>query len=255
MREPRSLQEAVARLERMHATQRGARVIAPLAEAYRIERRLAEAEATARDGVRDFPESISTRVVLARVIRDLGRHEEAREAFRDVVGLDPENMEAILFIESTPDPKWEQTNGDTVNRDEATADGNDRPSSAEEAATAGNGRPAFAEDATADERREPAADAPGGSELPRAGEEPVSLSDELAHLSDLFGPSPSGNVDQRADDGLEGIATLTLAEIYARQGLPDKAIEVCELLLGRDPANDEVRGRLEEYRRALAESR
>lgn len=83
--------------------------------------------------------------------------------------------------------------------------------------------------------------------------EPISLSAELAHLSELFSerrccPEP---LAQDPDE----IATLTLAEIYARQGLPDKAVEVCERILARDPDDEEAARRLGEYRNELASAR
>lgn len=83
--------------------------------------------------------------------------------------------------------------------------------------------------------------------------ERVSLSDELAHLSELFSERPTEPTFVEQD--LEGIATLTLAEIYARQGLPDRAVEVCERILARDPQDQEAARRLDEYRNDLASVR
>lgn len=88
-----------------------------------------------------------------------------------------------------------------------------------------------------------------------AGEEPLgpdlasqlSLSSELEHLADLFA-APSGSREAPQD----AIATLTLAEIYARQGLADRAVEVCEAMLRRDPNDAEARARLERYRKEVA---
>jgi tetratricopeptide (TPR) repeat protein len=85
---------------------------------------------------------------------------------------------------------------------------------------------------------------------PRA-ETPGSLSEELAHLSDLFSPRPETGLAERGYE-LSGIATLTLAEIYARQGFPQRAAEVCEMILERRPDDDAARARLAEYRRSLA---
>ncbi len=239
MRELRPLEDAISRLERVFATQRSVRVVAPLAEAYRLERRLGEAEATARDGVRDYPESISIRVVLARSLRDQGRDMDAREAFREVMRLDPENMEALVFVESTPDPRWESP------LEPAPTGPAENEQRAEQPVDASWDTP---QDAAGQSAEEPAA-------AIEATSEPVSLTSELAHLSDLFGPS-AGNPTDREDAGeLTGIATLTLAEIYARQGLPDKAVEVCQQILASDPEDAEALRRLEEYERALAESR
>ena len=79
-------------------------------------------------------------------------------------------------------------------------------------------------------------------------EEPLSLSAELEHLSDLFaGPGTA------VEGPTETIATLTLAEIYARQGLTERAIEVCETILSRSPDDGDAAERLQTYRRQLAE--
>ncbi len=239
MRELRPLEDAISRLERVFATQRSVRVVAPLAEAYRLDRRLGEAEATARDGVRDYPDSISIRVVLARSLRDQRRDADAREAFREVMRLDPENMEALVFVESTPDPRWESP------LEPAPADPPTTEPKTEQPVD-----PAW-DDQTEGARL--SADEPAAAI--EATSEPVSLTSELAHLSDLFGPSSGNPADRDGAGELVGIATLTLAEIYARQGLPDKAVDVCQQILAKDPENADALRRLEEYERALAESR
>jgi len=89
------------------------------------------------------------------------------------------------------------------------------------------------------------AEGPGAT---RAG----GLGEELADLANLF--SVRRPLDEASDDRdpLSGIATLTLAEIYARQSLYERAVEVCETILERSPDDEKARARLEEYRRELA---
>lgn len=93
--------------------------------------------------------------------------------------------------------------------------------------------------------REPDAGAATAIEKPRR--EHTTLSSELAHLADLFA-APSGPKDAPPD----AIATLTLAEIYARQGATERAIEICEAILRRDPDDLEASARLERYRSEMA---
>jgi|GEM_PF-3949746 len=81
---------------------------------------------------------------------------------------------------------------------------------------------------------------------------PRTLHDELSNLADLFSTRPELDEETADADDLSGIATLTLAEIYARQGLPDRAIDVCETILRRDPDDREAKARLEVYRKELA---
>ena len=50
----------------------------------------------------------------------------------------------------------------------------------------------------------------------------------------------------------EAIPTATLAEIYVRQGLPERALEVYERILTEDPSNAEIQSRVRELREILA---
>jgi tetratricopeptide (TPR) repeat protein len=98
-------------------------------------------------------------------------------------------------------------------------------------------------------------DEPEGAEASsdeRAETRVGGLSEELLDLANLF--SVRRPLDEASDDSdqLSGIATLTLAEIYARQGLFDRAIDVCEAVLERSPDDERARDRLDEYRRELA---
>ena len=78
-----------------------------------------------------------------------------------------------------------------------------------------------------------------------------TLSEELAHLADLFA-RPVAETDETGAGEPAGIATLTLAEIYARQGLYGEAARVCERILERDPENERVKAALSDYRRRPA---
>lgn len=100
---------------------------------------------------------------------------------------------------------------------------------------------------------DPIEDEPGAGPDARPTEQSVGgLHDELADLANLF--SVRRPLDEASDesDPLSGIATLTLAEIYARQGLFERAVEVCETILEQRPDDGKARGKLEEYRRELA---
>jgi tetratricopeptide (TPR) repeat protein len=76
---------------------------------------------------------------------------------------------------------------------------------------------------------------------------------ELADLGGLFTPRRPTEDALESDDGLWDIATLTLAEIYARQGLLDQAVDVCVRVLERKPDDEAARSKLEEYRRELTQ--
>ncbi len=194
------------------------RAFAPLAEAYRLEGRSNEALRTARRGADLYPQHTGILVVLARTLAEADERDEAADTYTSVLALDPENLEAAAFLAPPPEP----------------VETPERGSEGEVTRSTEGIEPALTSDAPTEQAGEPL--------------ETGTLSEELAHLADLF-VSPSRNGNAR-DPG--GIATLTLAEIYSRQGLYDKAVEVCEQILEREPDNETVASRLREYREQLA---
>ena len=187
-------------------------VFAPLAEAYRLSGRFESALHTAKRGVEAHPEHLGIRIVLARALADSGGQEEAALAYREVLARDADNLEARAFIDAAEAARR------TASCGAASAD------------------PVSVTGSTEGE------ESPDAVHQSRAG----TLSEELAHLADLFAP-----VSQDSDSpslGPASIATLTLAEIYSRQGLHGKAAEVCERILEREPDNERARSALEEYR-------
>jgi len=185
-------------------------VFAPLAEAYRLAGRLESALRTARLGVDAHPDHLGIRIVLARAIADSEGGRSAVEAYGEVLERDAGNLEARAFIDSA---------GRTLR------------AAHEETAQEGGGVTA----------------PPAGEEAVELGSQTGSLSEELTHLADLFLPTEPGT--DRQSLAPASIATLTLAEIYSRQGLHDKAAEVCERILEREPDNERAREALEDYRR------
>lgn len=197
--EKSTLDSTIDTLERELLDGRGSRACAPLAEAYRLEGKLDDALRVGRAGVQAFPGHVGIRIVLARALAESSQAGDAREAYEEVLRLDPSSSEARIALGLLG-------------------------------------------------RRPTAAPPPAAKQRPDG---PASLSEELAHLSDLFCPRPDTELAGRGCE-FSGIATLTLAEIYARQGFPQRAVEVCELILERRPDDSTARTRLEEYRRSLA---
>ncbi|MGC8724359.1 MAG: tetratricopeptide repeat protein [Acidobacteriota bacterium] len=82
---------------------------------------------------------------------------------------------------------------------------------------------------------------------------PAEASGEEAHFeAGLVLPEPPGRedgargevVEEPAEQAEGGFNTVTLAALYEAQGFPEKAIEVYQRILIRDPENKEVRGRI-----------
>jgi len=203
----------IAELESELARDPSPRVFAPLAEAYRLCGQLDSALRTARRGVEAHPGHVGIRVVLARTIVDSEGREGALSAYGDVLTLDSDNLEARAYLDSMPEPAEEPVEGTAPE---------DTPNEAAPAAP---------------EKTDESGLRPGAG----------SLSEELANLADLFVPTDTNSDGPSLRPA--SIATLTLAEIYSRQGLYGKAADVCERILERDPDNERAKAALEEYRK------
>lgn len=75
-------------------------------------------------------------------------------------------------------------------------------------------------------------------EAPLTAEVPVPLTEEAEPIFDAAGPVAE---PAHAEDLTN---TLTMADLYARQGLVNEARHIYENILARDPGNDDVRGKL-----------
>jgi len=222
----------IAELESELARGPSPRVFAPLAEAYRLSGRLDDALQTARLGIQAHPDHVGIRIVLARAVLDSQGREKALSAYGDVLALDSENLEAQAYRDSAPEPVEAPVESAVTEHPVAEAVGMLAPTEDEVTVGQPDDAPATApEEMTQPGRR------------PGAG----SLSEELAHLADLFLPVGTSSDDPSL--GPASIATLTLAEIYSRQGLYGKAAEVCERILERDPDNEGAKSALDEYRK------
>ena len=207
------LSARISELESELARNPSPRIFAPLAEAHRLSGRLDSALEIARSGIEAHPDHVGIRIVLARALVDSGDGESALSAYNDVLTLDPDSLEAHAYVDPVPEraePRADVVPPTDVPEEEPAPDRDD---------------------------------AAAGCRRAGAG----SLSEELAHLADLFLP-----VQTDADEpslGPSCIATLTLAEIYSRQGLYGEAAEVCERILERDPNNEKAKSALSEYRK------
>jgi len=111
-----------------------------------------------------------------------------------------------------------------------------------------------------EDRNEPSAAAPAVPAAPPEDAAPVStytlpvgtprptLEEHSAHPTSPFRAEALRQAAARveAEAGEGEIVSATLAELYLRQGFPDKALDVYRQLVARDPSNSEARQRLEE---------
>jgi tetratricopeptide (TPR) repeat protein len=88
----------IEKLERRYAENPDGRYFAPLADAYRKTGELAHAIELVRAGLAKHPDYLSAHIVLGRCLLDKKDDAAAGQAFRDVLGLDPENIIALKSL-------------------------------------------------------------------------------------------------------------------------------------------------------------
>jgi len=182
-------------------------VFAPLADAYRKEGKLEEALATCKRGLEKHPSYTSARVVLGRIYQDQKKTDEAQVEFKKVLDQDPDNLMAHSLLGSLFLQK------------------NDFQGAIEEYQKVLTLNPDDEETQTL--LKQAIEKAAGEQKSSKPIKKEISSTEKKA--------SPK-----------ESTATLTIAELYLKQGHFDKAIEVYQELLADDPQNLMLRQKLSE---------
>jgi tetratricopeptide (TPR) repeat protein len=251
------------------------RAFVPLAEAYRQLGDLDEALSLVRDGLDRLPDFASGHLVASRVARDRGDLLAAREHLDRVLDLDPENVLALL---ERADARASEADGEGAAQDLRAAleldPGNPaavrRLADLEDARWASmvdeEGRPAPASDRDAESHRDPPS---GRDEEESEGFEEGSIAEPheaSAAGIDALGEG-GGAGASLASDGLLGedarfeeesaaedfLLTRTMAELYAKQGLYERAAEVYVQLVELHPEDTALAERLRALEAAAVE--
>ncbi len=235
---------------------------ARLADLYRKSGRLERALEVVEEGLVRHPHYLNAQLVRARVLRELGRTDEAASAFRLVLEIDGDNLVAREALESLAPAgavrasisgegaETSSTAGRWLARLEA--DWRSRPAPAH---TLAAGRDPASEAGAGDAGDAGAPDESAGD----AGDPDVSAGDagdpdESAGDTGAPGPARGDPAREPApppagEPRPAEVPTATLASLYLSQGLFDEAIGVFEKLLARDPYNARLAQGLEEARR------
>lgn len=246
--------DEIARLELLHRAHPDGLIFPHLAEAYRRHGQLDKAEDVLLQGLSRQRDNSSAHVVLGRVRLDKGETEAAQTSFRRVLQLDPDNAVALRAL------------GDlalrTGNYDEAVNHYrhlqrlyplNEELSArlAEVERQARGGAPGPGSSGSA--RTSPPApemQGPGGPTPPAM----ASRGDLSQHARRTAGPpaptdtgthGPTGSSTTQAREPDE-VYTETMAELYQRQGLHDRAVRIYRRLLRARPGDRRLEARLEE---------
>ena len=256
------------------------RLFYPLAEELRKAGQFDEAEQVLRTGLTTHSSYLSAWVSLGRVLRDQKKDGEAVEALSKALQLDPGNVVAARILAdaylSLGDKveaikKYKLVHAllpadEELNATIATLDRElnppppppPDPAPAPEESPFDRTMPPFDEAARVlgEEVREEVAT--GDAEPMQAAheespfEEPVPDYTAAAmtveapvgmHIDEA--PAPPAEEADVFEPTEDVTNTLTMADLYARQGLNEEARQIYENILARDPANDEVRAKLD----------
>jgi len=182
-------------------------VFAPLADAYRKAGKLEEALRICTKGLQKHSTYTSGRVVLGRIYQEMGKREQAASELKKVLELDPDNMMAHSLLGSIYMQEKDYQAAIEEYQKILTLNPDDEGIQ--------NSLKQAIEKAARDQKTA----------------KPVKKDSITAE------PKSSGK---------ESTATLTIADLYFKQGHYDKAIEVYQELLVRDPQNFMLRQKLTE---------
>jgi tetratricopeptide (TPR) repeat protein len=230
----------IANLSSKLAANPESRIFAPLADAYRRAGRISEAIEICREGLRHHPDYLSGRLVLARCHDDAGDLDAAEEAFGEVLRREPRNVVALRALGeialARDDPEAAAARyEEALALEPQNAELRERLDALRRIRYAAPGRAPEVESAGA---------AAAGDGAP----------DQAVMRGDLAGAAGAPQATA-AEAASEEIATVTLAEVYAEQGLRDRALGIYRRLLADDPRNPRLRERLEGLEREVEEER
>ena len=223
-------------------------VFVPLADACRKMGRYDEALEICDGGIKRHPKYASGYVVRGKCLYDMNRVDEAREAFQVVLDIDSDNLVALKFLGQI---EADADNFDgardyfqhILDLDPENKEISDILLSVEERERAELSTPSRDDDfageeinLTSDLKAEPESAPQPTAEEPRE----VELADDDSRFEGESIAISDG--DETSDE----LASITLADIFAKQGYDDRARKIYEEVLRKQPDNAEVRRKLEE---------
>lgn len=235
------------------------RAFLQLAEEYRKEGRYQEAVRVCLEGLERHPTYHTARLSLGRTHMEAGDLAAARRAFSEVLDLQPENHLAGKLLAEVQKKTSDLAGAADTYRTILRYYPNDREvqgllsealrgSAVASAATAEGTPPA--------PPKTPAS--PGPAAMPpfrppdpapdfRAGDldgAGLAATETAVSRAGPWDAGPAEVEEHRARGGDDALQTNTLAELYLRQGLVDRAVEVYRAMLRVDPANQKAALRL-----------
>ncbi len=236
---PEPLNQQIDRLQEIFFSEKDptGRAFVPLADAHRRLGELDRALGVLQEGLVAHPDSASGHVVAGWLYRDRGEDDSAIRALERVLELNAENGVALRSLaELVEDASRGLTYLERLvelepDDPEVLAALESLQAEVAEASTAAGTEAVAPEEPVVEEALAEAVPVEDAAPLETAE---VSASDEVALEEPVVEVEPPAE-DVAEDEG--EIYTQTLAELYAKQGAVDKAVEVYRKLLADDPDN------------------
>ena len=220
---PGSLLGKIAAYTELLAKDPYSTIFVPLSEAYRQMDMLDEAVAVAQQGIMDNPAFAAGYVALGKAFVAQGLEEQAISEFEKSLILDNRHLQALKELAKLKMARQDSAAARELLERAGAVKGND-PEVLKLLAAVEKPPSAPAAPPTA-----PSLTPPVPATVPS-----LVIDEALESAAEVSG----------AGKAVEPIATATLAEIYIRQGLPQKALKVFRDLLKVEPHNDQLRQKL-----------
>jgi len=254
--------DEIAQLEALHSASPDGRVFVHLAEAYRRAGERTRALEVLTTGLRRHEDYPSAHIVLGRVYRDDADYDSAIAAYRRAAELDGGNGEALRALGELLSARGRVDEAAEYLREAYRIDPEDedlaRLHADVEAAHAleEHGDDA-GETSDADPVSAPGASIPGAEGEAAADFEwdaGLSVEAEITFIgADAATADESAAPDEMAAAAAfedAGLVTETIADLYARQGLYDRAAAVIRRMLRERPGDERLEGKLRELEEA-----
>jgi tetratricopeptide (TPR) repeat protein len=207
---------------------------APLAELYRKMGNLDDAITTAKQGCELHPDYVGGFMALGRAYLEKGMKAESRAALERVVGITPDNLLALKLLSHLYLEQGEPAAAGKSLRLILSQNPGDHESQA------------LLDSLITDE-----VELDEGEIIEELTDEDLLEDEEFVGTPGETG-APGGN-DDVVTEGKNPISTSTLAELYVSQGFVTNALTIYREMLNTDPDNADLKKRVDELARAVAE--